>query len=292
MAFQKILYRKGIAIADADTSFNVDLPRSAFIAAIIIRLWGTGGSGIPAVDNLITNFRVSASAPSETYYDIDSDEMRLRARQLLSIAPSVDNALGANTEINALILFGRKLRDKRLMLDAAKHGTLTLNLTFGTLIATTAWATGTVKIDIEIIQWVAPKPGEYVGCIKSTHITTLATGTAWKAIELPLGNAFDTIAALVGTATTIDEIIFSIDNKKETPFHTLFQNLLEQNMLEYEWATAETVQFLIDFCLEGSTREGDLALAMPAPKDRSFELLINRGAITSTLEAFVFEIVR
>jgi len=292
MAFEKILLRKGIAIADLDTSFNVDLPRSSFIAAIIIRLYGTGGSGTPAVDDLITNFRVSASAESETYYDIDSDEMRLRAKQLLSIAPSVVNATGAATELNALLLFGRKLRDKRLMLDAAKHGTLSLNLTFGMLIAPTAWATGTVKIDIELIQWTAGKPGEYVGCIKSTHIKTQATGTDQLDVMLPKGNLFDTVVALVGTATTIDEIQISIDNKKKTPFHSLFQNLLEANMLEYEWATAETVQFLIDFCLEGSNREGDLALALPAPKDKDIELLIDRGATTSTVEVFVFEIVR
>lgn len=292
MAFQKILLKDSIAIADADTSYNCDLPRSAFIAAIIIRLYGTGGSGTPAVEDLITNFRVSASAPSETYYDIDSDEMRLRCKQLLSIAPGFTNATGAHTEINALMLFGRKLRDKRLMLDAAKHGTLSLNLTFSTLIATTAWATGTVKLDIEIIQWVAAKPGEHIGCIKSTHVKTEATGTNWLDVALPKGNAFDTIVAMVGTATSIDEIIFSIDNKKETPFHAKFINLLEANALEYEWATPETVQFLIDFCLEGSSREGDLAAAMPAPKDRDFELLIDRGATTSTVEVFIFEIVR
>lgn len=292
MAFKRILYRDAITIADAATSFMVDLPRSAFIAAIILRLYGTGGSGTVVSDDIITGINVKASAPSETYYDMDSDEMRLRAKQLLSIAPAVVNATSAATEINLLLMFGRKIKDKRLMLDAQKHGALQLTLNFGTLIAATVFATTTVRLDVELIIWDGAKPAEYVGCIKSSHWKTIATGTNWLDVELPQGNAFDSIAFLVGTITSIDEIIFGINNKQKTPFASKMQNLLHQNVLEFELATAETVQAIIDFCIEGSSREGDLGMAMPAPKEDTFSLHIDRGATTSTVEVFVFEIVR
>lgn len=292
MTFQRVLLKDAEVIADAATSYTCDLPRSAFIAAVILRLYGTGGSGTVVSDDIITGINVRASAPSETYYDMDSDEMRLRAKQLCSIAPSVTNATGAATEVNLMLLFGRKIKDKRLMLDAAKHGALQLTLNFGTLIATTVFATTTVRLDIELIIWTGSKPGEYVGCIKSTHWKALVTGTGWANIELPQGNAFDTVSFLVGTITTIDEIIFGINNKQETPFNSKMQNLIEQNVLEFEWATAETVQAIIDFCLEGAGREGDLNSAVPAPKESTFTLHIDRGATTSTLEVFVFEIVR
>lgn len=289
--FQRTILKDAVVIADAATSYTCDLPRSAMIAAIFIRLYGTGGSGTPAVDDLITGANIKASAPSETYLDLDSDELRLRAKQLLSIAPAVVNATGAHTEVNLLAMFGRKICDKRLMLDAAKHGTLQLTLSFGTLIATTAWATTTVRLDIEIIQWTESKPSEYKGCIKGLHWTNIVTGTGWKDIELPQGNKYDTICALFSAITTVDEIIFGVDNKKQTPIQTKTCNLLEMMTLMYEWATAETVRLIIDFCYIGTDRAGDIEAAYPAPKDHEYTLHVDRGATTTTIEIFTFEIV-
>jgi len=289
--FQKTVLKDAVVIADASISHTCKLPRSAFIAAIFIRLYGTGGASGVALDDLITGVSVKASAPSETYLDLDSDELRLRAKQLLSIAPGVTNADGAASELNLLALFGRKICDKRLMLDAAKHGTLQLTLSFGTLIAATAFATTTVRLDIEIIQWTESKPSEYKGCIKGMHWTNIVTGTGWKDIALPEGNSYDTICALFSAATTVDEIVFGVDNKKQTPIHTKYQNLLEMMTLMYEWATAETVQLIIDFCYVSTDRSGDLDAAYPAPKDHEYSLHIFRGTTTTTIEVFTFEIV-
>lgn len=289
--FQRTILKDAKVLADADTSFTCDLPRSALIAAIFIRLYGTGGSGTPAVDDLITRVNIKSSAPSETYLDLDSAELRLRAKQLLSIEPSVTNALGAHTELNLLVMFGRKICDKRLMLDAAKHGTLQLTLSFGTLIATTAWATTTLRLDIEIIQWTEAKPSEYKGCVKQIHWTNIVTGTGWKDVPLPEGNKYDTICALFSDVTTVDEIIFGVDNKKKTPIATKLCNLLEMMTLQYEWATAETVQIILDFCYESTDRSGNIEAAYPAPKDHEYSLLVDRGDTTTTIEVFTFEIV-
>lgn len=292
MAFQRTILRSGFSIDDDAAGFSCDLPRSAFINAIFIRLYGTGGATGVALKDIITKVNIKAAAESETYMDLDADEIRLRTKQLLSLEPTVNDNDNADSWIDLLLLFGRKIKDKRLMLDAAKHGALQLSLTFGTLIDAAAFATGTVQIDIELIQWVGARPGEYAGCIKSTHWRTKPTGTGWEDIELPKGNIFDTISFVVGTATTINEVIFGIDNKTKTPFSSKFLNLLEQNMLDYEWATPETTQAIIDFCIEGASREGNLANAMPVPKDHDFTLHIDRGVTTSTLEVVVFEIVR
>jgi len=290
--FQRTILKDAVVIADAATSYTCDLPRSAFISSIFIRLYGTGGSGTPSVSDLITKVNIKSSAPSETYLDLDSDELRLRVKQLLSIEPSVVNATGAATELNLIALFGRKLCDKRLMLDAAKHGTLQLTLSFGTLIATTAWATTTVRLDIEIIQWTEAKPSEYVGCIKGLHWTDIVTGTGWKDIALPQGNSYDTICAVFSAITTVDEIIFGVDNKKQTPIQTKTCNLLEMMTLMYEWATAETVQLILDFCYESTNREGNLDAAYPAPKGHDYSLHVDRGSTTTTIEVFTFEIVK
>lgn len=290
--FQRTILKDEVVIADAQTSYTCDLPRSAFIAAIFVRLYGTGGATAVALEDLIKKVNIKASAPSETYLDLDAAELRLRAKQLLSIEPSVTNTENEPSELNLLAMFGRKLYDKRLMLDAAKHGTLQLTIAFEDLIDAAAFVAGSVRLDIEIIQWTESKPAEYVGCVKAMHWTDIVTGTGWKDIELPLGNSYDTICALFSAIDTVDEIIFGVDNKKQTPIHTKTCNLLEMMTLMYEWEPAETVQLLLDFCYESTNREGNLDAAYPAEKGHEYTLHVNRGITTTTIEIFTFEIVK
>lgn len=292
MSWQHSVIKDEVAIADSDTSYSCDLPRSGHIAAILIRLAGTGGSGTPNVEPLVTRIVVSASGPSETYADATGVQINKRAKQLLSTPPPITNASGAATNANYYVMFGRKLRDKRLMLPASKHGTLQLRLSFGTLIATTAFATGTVKLTIETIEWIGAAPAEYAGCCKTVQYTALATGTGDTEIELPEGNLLDTLILNVSDATTVDDLVLGIDNKKETPFAAKFDWLLKRNTAMYDFATAETLYAYMDIMYEGADRAGAIDQALEMNPSRSYKLYISRGSTTTTVTLITVEIVR
>jgi len=291
MAWQHSVIKDEITLADTDTSYSCDLPRAGHIAALLVRLAGTGGAGTPAVEALVSRIVVSASGPSETYADATGPQINKRAKQLLSTTPPILNATGAATNANYFVMFGRKLRDKRLMLPARKHGTLQLRLSFGTLIAATAFATGTVRLTVEVIEWVGDPPAEFIGCCKTVQYTTLATGTGDTEIELPEGNLLDTLIVNFSAVTTVDDLVLGIDNKKETPFAAKYDWLLTQNTSMYDFATAETLFAFIDMMYEGADRAGAIDQALTMAPTRSYKLHISRGATTTTVTLITVEIV-
>lgn len=292
MSWQHSVIKDEIAVADADTSYSCDLPRGGHIAALLLRLAGTGGAGTPAVEPLITRIVVSGSGPSETYADATGVQLNKRAKQLLSTPPVVLNATGAATHANYAVMFGRKLRDKRLMLPARKHGTLQLRLSFGTLIAATAFATGTVKLTVEVIEWVGDPPAEFVGCCKTVQYTALATGTGDTDVELPEGNLLDTLIVIFSAVTTVDDLVLGIDNKKETPYAVKYSWLVDANTVMYDFATAETLYAFMDLMYEGADRAGAIDQALAMAPERSYKLYVSRGATTTTFTLITVEIVR
>lgn len=198
-------------VGDTDTLEIVKLPQGVF-SAIHIRLSGTGGAGTPAVDNLIatTKFKTDKGY----IFDMRSADMHILARKITGRKPTITNATGAYTEVMQHIYFGMKPKDKRLMLDLRNSNVRLMELAYGTLIATTAWATGTVRLTITIDEWIGALPAEYRGYLSYKEVENKATGTGKTTFELFSGNRLAGLFINVGTITTVRQV--TISDKKES----------------------------------------------------------------------------
>ena len=146
--FQKTIVADGQAVADADTSVTINLPRSNRISEVGWILRGTGGSGTPACEALITKAEIIADGVSHI---VDASNVQLRDIMQMRMKGNrneVVNATGAATRVVTSLWMGRYKHDPSMMIPSYLFSTLQLKLTFGTLIATTAFATGTVKLDV------------------------------------------------------------------------------------------------------------------------------------------------
>jgi len=263
------------AIGDSDTSKIIKLPQ-AVISAIHMRLSGTGGAGTPAVDDLIATMKIKTD--KGYVVDLRSADAKKIARALFGTQPQVVNATGAYTAVNQSLLFGRINRDKALMLDLRNSNVRQLELTFGTLIAATAWATTTVVLTITIEEWIGALPSQYKGFIGAKEVENKLTGTGKAVFDLFQGGKLAGIFIDIGTITTIRQV--TIGDKKQTVIfgQDNFRDLLAQHNIEFNPDTAETLDAL--WALWDDTDNFDTLLPVLSMSDPC--VTIERGATTST----------
>jgi len=265
------------AIGDSDTSKTVKLPQ-ALISAIHLRLSGTGGAGTPAVDNLLATIKIKTKNGYIT--DLQSADDLLIARALTGRKPTITNSSGAYTETNHSLYFGRFPKDKAFMLDLTNDNVRMIEVTFGTLIATTAWATTTVKLTVTVDYWQGTPPSEYTGQFFSwKQVEDKATGTLKATFELFNGVRLAGLWIVIGTITTIRQVTIG-DKPMSIIFgKTNFRDLVNIHNLEVNPDTAETVVALWKFWEDqGQSFMTDLpVLSMSDPV-----CTIERGATTST----------
>jgi hypothetical protein len=199
------------SISDSATLEIVKLPQ-AVISAIHMRLSGTGGAGTPAVDNLIATTKIKTD--KGYIFDMRSEDMLVLARKKTGRKPTITNASGAYTEVNQHIYFGRHPKDKALMLNISNSNVRQMELTFGTLVAATAWATGTVVLTITIDEWIGALPSEYKGFLGAKEVENKATGTGKCTFDLFQGGKLASLLINVGTITTIRQV--TVGDKKES----------------------------------------------------------------------------
>jgi len=261
-------------ISDGSSAEIVKLPK-AIISAMHIRLHGTGGSGTPSVDDLIATMKVKTNKGYVT--DLRSEDAHAIAKQITGTQPTVTNATGAHTEVNQALYFGRKPRDRSLMLNLLDSNVRTLELTFGTLIATTAWATGTVKLTVTIEEWVGALPSEYKGMISMKEVEDKATGTGKTVFELYQGNKLMGALITVSAITSVRQV--TVGDKKESIIFAKvnFRDILNIGNAENDLSSAETVIAFLPFY----DKQKDL---MDIPKlDMSDPILaLERGSTTTT----------
>jgi len=259
-------------IADSATIEIVKLPQ-AVISAIHMRLSGTGGSGTPAVDNLLATTKIKTE--KGYVFDMRSADMHVLARKKCGRKPTITNASGAYTSVNHSIYFGRFPKDKALMMNLMNSNVRQMELTFGTLIATTAWATGTVKLTITIEEWLGAN--EIKGFLGAKEVEDKATGTGKCTFELFQGGKLAGLLINVGTITTIRQV--TIGDKKESVIFgkANFRDLL--NIHNIEFLNIDAVETLYAYWSFLDKKDiADLPLlTMSDPV-----VTIERGATTST----------
>jgi hypothetical protein len=263
------------AIADADTAKIIKLPQ-ALISAIHLRLSGTGGSGTPAVDALIATMKIK----TDKGYVVDlrsADALKI-ARALYGTQPQVVNATGAYTAVNQSIMFGRKRRDPACLLNVTSSNVRQLELTFGTLIAATAWATTTVKLSVTIEEWIGAVPAQYKGFIGAKEVENKVTGTGKAVFDLYQGGKLAGIFINIGTITTVRQV--TICDKKMTVIfgQVNFRDLVAEHNIEFNPDTVETLDALWVLWDRLDTLETQLpVLSMSDPC-----VIVERGTTTTT----------
>jgi len=270
-------------IADGATLEVVKLPKS-IISAIYLRLSGTGGSGTPAVDDLIATMKVKTD--KGYVIDLRSADAHAIAKQICGTHPTVTNASGAYSETNHHIYFGRKPRDRTLMLDLRNSNVRTLELTFGTLIATTAFATGTVKLTITIEEWIGSLPSEYKGFISMKEVEDKATGTGKCTFELFQGNKLMGVLITVSAITTVRQVCIS-DKKKTVVFAEVnFRDILNIGNAENDLASAESLIAFLSFY----DKQKDL-MELPILDMSDPVLTLERGSTTTTSRVVQLDLI-
>lgn len=263
------------AIADSDTSKTIKLPQ-AIISSIHLRLSGTGGSGTVAADNLIATAKVKTD--KGYIFDMRSADMHILARALTARKPTITNGTSAYSETNHSIYFGRHPKDKMGLLDLRNSNVRLIELTFGTLIATTAFATTTVKLTVTIEEWVGELPAEYRGFISAKEVEDKATGTGKCVFELFSGDKLLGVFINISAITTVRQVTIT-DKKESVNFGKAnFRDLLNLHNAEYAVDTVETLNALwklVDWADMLTTQLPLLSMSDPI-------LAIERGATTTT----------
>jgi len=227
-------------ISDTATLDVVKLDKGVY-SGIQIRLNGTGGAGTIALDTdptLIT--RVKLKTDKGYIIDATGTQLRVLSRKKTGTIPTVTNATGAYSQLVIPIHFGRKPKDKALMLDIRNSNVRQIEISFGTLIATTAFATGTVKLSVSVLEWVGALPPEYKGCLGFKEVEDKATGTGCATFELFQGNKLAHLLIEVVTITTVAEV--TVADKKLTVIFAKKQwrDVLNADNYENDKETAET----------------------------------------------------
>jgi hypothetical protein len=263
-------------IDDNATSEVIKLPNS-IISAIHLRLSGTGGSGTPAVDNLIATTKIKTD--KGYIFDMRSEDMHVLAKKITGRKPIITNSSGAYSETNHSIYFGRFPKDKALMLDLRNSNVRLIELTFGTLVATSAFATGTVKLTVTIDEWVGALPPEYVGFLSAKEVENKATGTGKAVFELFSGNRCAALLINVGTITTVRQCTLSDKSEKVIFGKANFRDLLNiHNIEDLNITAVETLYAYWAFYDKDPKSIGTLPyLSMSDPI-----LSIERGSTTTT----------
>ncbi len=225
-------------IADGATIEVIKLPK-ALISAIHLRLSGDGGSGSPAVDDLIATMKVKTDKGYVT--DLRSEDAHAIATKKCGTHPTMTNAMGAYSETNQALYFGRKPRDQALMIDLRESTVRSIELTFGTLIDTTAFATGTVVLTATIEEWIGVRPEEYKGFLSEKEVENKATGTGKTVFELFQGNKLAGALLTISAIDTVRQVTVS-DKRESVGFGKInFRDLLNLDNMEAHKDTVETL---------------------------------------------------
>lgn len=275
-------------VADSATLSTVKLPK-ALIGNIVLNLNGTGGSGTIALDTdptLIT--RVKIKTDKGYVFDMTGTQIRRLARKLCRTIPTVTEATGAFSQLVVPVYFGRKPRDRRLMLDLRNSNVRTMEISYGTLIATTAFATGTVVLSVYVEEWVGSLPSGYKGFIGWKEVEDKATGTGKATFELFEGEKCAGLLIEVATITTVRQVTLS--DKKMTYIwgRINWRDIMNRDNFESDKETAETTWGVWAFWDD----EDDLTDVPDLGKVTDPVCMIERGTtttVTGVIEGILYD---
>lgn len=281
--FQKTIIADGQAIGDTDASVTIDLPRSNRIAELAYVLRGTGGSGTVVCEELITKAEIIADGVSHL---VEASNLQLRDIAQMRNGGQRDeivNATSGATRVTTTIRMGRYKHDPVMMIPAYLFSSLKLKLTFGTLIATTAFATGTVALDVFGDEMVVDRSDSPDGDMFMQKIVEVESFTAAasgdKRVQLQRGHMIACLyVRAAGTdGTTVSRMSVKLNNGALIPLTETWLKSQADDIVEYKLsggakianvtmvdfdnpATEQMLQEVIDTSIGSGVLEADLVL--------------------------------
>lgn len=302
-AWQSVIVKDGEAIADAATSITVKLPRSNFIGGIGVCLRGTGGSGTPACQALIQKVEVVANSNSNiisTHPTTGNRQLRdIMQFRRKGVRSEIVNATGAATRVTTDLLMGRYKHDLDIIIPSFLFSSLDLKITFGTLIATTAFATGTVKLDVFVDEWVSPDAARDESYLRNLYIQKVndlkgsVASAASGDIEFPLNIGEHLLAGIYAYAsgtdgTTVTKFKLSLNNGAQTPIADTWLHSQSEDMVDYSLASGTKIGNVTMIDFDNPRTEQVLEECIPLSRAYGVEaadLVLTNGAGSQTLEA-------
>ena len=281
----KTILEDHTAVADAATSKTINLPTSNMIGKIDIRISGDGGAGTPDVEALVTKVEVIANG-SAVIKSLSGEDLRRIATFDTGVVPEVTNATGAATGCTYPVNFGRYIHDLLCMLPAKIFKTLQLKLSFGTLIAATGYATGTVKCDAVCEEYVSNDDPLSKLILKDTEVESHTSAAQTKDITLPLGNRYRRVMVFCTNGQTdLTEIQVRVNNGAVIPLTTRFDISCNEDSWEYLLQTAFTDVTMVDF-----DKRKDLSGCLVSSRFNDLKLRYSEAA-GSTIRTVAQEVV-
>lgn len=300
--YQKTIVAKAdaVSIDDAATSHEVALPLANFIDKVTIILQGTGGSGTVDIENIIKSVSIIASSNSAIVSTAPSGGNR-QMRDIYQfrnngVRSTLKETTDGDSKVITAIMMGRVKHDPLVTLPAFLFSSLTLKVTFDTLIATTAFATGTVKMTVIVEEYVDPELAANEDKLAELFIqryNDLEGAVATKAsgdypFDLNLGELL--MAGLycyaTGTAgTTVSKFVLNINNGSLIPITTTWDELVDENKTDLGIASAITGAVFIS--LDNPKTVGIIGEAMnmsKAARVNAASLVETQGASGQTSE--------
>lgn len=255
---------------------TIKLPEGIY-SSVFVRLSGTGGSGSVALNTdptLINRMRIKKGA--QYIVDATGTQLRALARHKSGTIPTVANNAGAYSELVVGHYFGRQPRDKVGLFVAGKNSQI--ELVFGTLIAATGLATGTVTITVYGDMWVGPLPPTCKGALGCLEVADIATGTLRVVQDLHRGRKVSGFLIEVATITTVRQVRFANRNMNPLIAEQEWRDILNHDNYSNDKETAETTWAVWMFYNKWNDQLDDLPdtnlLTDPV-------LIIERGATTT-----------
>lgn len=281
----KTILEDNSAVADGTTSISVDLPTSNFIGNIDVRLSGTGGSGTIVVDDIVTKVEVIANG-SAVIKSLSGADLRRIATFDTGVVPEITEATSAATSITVPVNFGRYVRDLLCILPAKIFKTLQLKITTGTIIASTVWATNTVKLDVTCEEYVSNDDPLSKLILKDTELESHTSAAQTKFVTLPLGNRYRrAMVFCTNGQADLTQIQVRINNGAVIPLTTRFDVSLNEDTLEYKLHAAFTDVTMVDF-----DKRGDLSGCLVSSRFNDLKLRYAEAA-GSTIRTVTQEVV-
>jgi hypothetical protein len=300
--WQRTIIEDGKAIADAATSVTVNVPRANFIGSVGFTLRGTGGSGTVVMESKIKKIELMANGSSgiiNTHPTNGNRQIRdIMQFKRRGVRGDIETNTGGAARVTTNILMGRYKHDRNIILPAFLYSSLYLKLTFDTLIATTGFATGTVKLDVFIDEYVdaeARQDRAYLESLaiqkiedKEGSIATSASGD--NKTEMSLGDQL--LAGIYcyasGTdGTTVTKAKVSLNHGQNYPVSETWLFGQDENKIDYQLASGTKISnaLMIDF--DNPATEQVLGEVLELSRNAGVEKLetvLTMGAGSQTIE--------
>lgn len=265
----------------ADGTETVDLPKSNFLAKVLIRVYNVSGTS-PTAN--VTKVEVVADG-SSVVWSTDGDQFTRQNQYHYGVEVGNDfDAVSTGASLGS-VFFGKHDKDTFVIFPAKLYRTLQLKLTFDV-----GGTTPVYNYSVIADEWVSPDDPLSKLVMRTVEIEQKASASGVRDFDLPLGNLYRLFQLFTGTAPTAAVkyvISVRINGGAEIPYTMDYEAGTEENQQVKNLAAEMASDLFIDFDLDNSN--GDLK---DSAGYNDLKLRIDSAGDATTAKLVTTELVR